>query len=130
MLLGESRPWREASVALNETSAMQPRLLLWQSIIVGCLPAFSDASVNPIPKSWIPIVAMVAAFGVLFVLITPAPDELPSTGPHALNKTFVFLTTSFIVSPLQFRTGLQAQSELVLSTIHGTSVSLTCARLC
>jgi uncharacterized membrane protein len=86
--------------------------------------------VNAIPKSWIAIVAIVAAFGVLFVLVTPAPDELPSTGPHALNKTFVFLATSFVLSPLQFRAGLQAQTEFVFSTVHGNSVSLTCARLC
>ena len=38
------------------------------------------------PKSWVRVIAIVAAFGVLFVLITPALGELPTTGPHALLK--------------------------------------------
>lgn len=51
------------------------------------------------PKSWVRVIAIVAAFGVLFVLITPAPDEIPTTGPHALLKILP-PTSVFIYLPL------------------------------
>ena len=47
------------------------------------------------PNFWFITVAIVAVIGVLFVLITPAPDELPSTGPHSLHKTLVFIHAVF-----------------------------------
>lgn len=48
--------------------------------------SYSRGSVNRIPKSWVAVIAILAAVAVLFVLITPAPDELPTTTPHALGK--------------------------------------------
>lgn len=51
------------------------------------------------PKSWVRVIAIVAAFGVLFVLITPGLDELPTTGPHALLKILPRMSV-FIYLPL------------------------------
>lgn len=45
---------------------------------------YSRGFVIRIPKSWVAAIAILAAVAVLFVLITPAPDELPTTTPHAL----------------------------------------------
>lgn len=55
---------------------------------------------NRIPKSWVAVIAILAAFAVLFVLITPAPDELPTTTPHALGKVLPPTSVSVFL-PLQ-----------------------------
>ncbi|HZQ20780.1 MAG TPA: hypothetical protein VFA90_18975 [Terriglobales bacterium] len=82
------------------------------------------------PKSWIAIVAVIAAVGVLFVLITPAPDELPSTGPHSLNKVFTSLSAYFTLLPPEIFTGLQLRVVAFTSLIHEDLLLVTCARLC
>ncbi len=74
--------------------------------------------------------ALVAAVGVLFVLISPAPDELPSTGPHSLNKTFTLFSSYFSPLPPEVFTGLQLQFVILTSLTRDDLVSFTCARLC
>jgi hypothetical protein len=75
-------------------------------------------------------VALVAAFGILFVLITPAADELPSTGPHALNKTFALIASYYSPLAPEIFTGPQLQFVIHVSLICDDLISLTCARLC
>jgi hypothetical protein len=86
--------------------------------------------VNRIPKFWIAVVALVAAFGVLFVLITPAPDELPSTGPHSLNKAIALVASG--LAPLVQETYTEAQSRLALPPVIscGSLLFLICTLLC
>jgi hypothetical protein len=80
-------------------------------------------------KFWISVVALVAAIGVLVVLITPAPDELPSTGPHSLNKTFSLLSSHFSPPSLDILSCLRLQFSLT-TPLRGNLLSFTCARLC
>ena len=81
-----------------------------------------------IPKSWVAVIAIVAAFGLLFVLITPALDELPTTGPHALVKVLSPTSVSFFlpVKPL-----LSDRSEVQLTTPPTTTdlLAALCTRL-
>jgi hypothetical protein len=86
-------------------------------------------TVNERRRFWIAVVALVAAMGVLVVLITPAPDELPSTGPHSLNKTFSLVSTHFDPPSLEILSCLRLQLSLTLSS-RGNLLSFTCARLC
>jgi hypothetical protein len=83
-----------------------------------------------IPKSWIAIVAIVAVIGVLFVLITPAPDELPSTGPHSLQKAPLAIFASFRPLPPEVFSGTQLYFALVVPPGCYSLISLTCVRLC
>jgi hypothetical protein len=82
------------------------------------------------PRFWIAVVAIVAIAGILFVLITPAPDELPSTGPHSLNKTFALVSTYFCPPPLEALSGLQLQFLLATGLIRGNLLALTCVLVC
>jgi hypothetical protein len=86
--------------------------------------------VNRIPKYWIAVVAIVAVIGVLFVLITPAPDELPSTGPHSLDKAIFLVLTYFSVLPPQILINPQLQFAIITPFSGADLLSLTCARLC
>jgi len=86
--------------------------------------------VHKIPKSWIAVVALVAAFGVLFVLISPAPDELPSTGPHSLHKAFALVASYFSPLAPEIVTGLQLQLVVNVFLISEDLIALTCSRLC
>jgi hypothetical protein len=86
--------------------------------------------VNERRKFWIMVVAVIAAIGVLVVLITPAPDELPSTGPHSLNKTFAFVSTHFTLPSSEILSGLLLQFSLIVPLSRGNLLSLICARLC
>jgi hypothetical protein len=76
------------------------------------------------------VVAVIAMVGILFVLITPAPDELPSTGPHSLDKTFVFALVHFsppaygILGTLRLQFGFHPVAQ------RGSLLDLTCTRLC
>lgn len=79
---------------------------------------------------WIVVVALIAALGVLVVLITPAPDELPSTGPHSLNKTFAFVSTHFTLPSSPILSGLLLQFSLIATWNRGNLISFICARLC
>jgi hypothetical protein len=86
--------------------------------------------VNERRKFWIMVVAVIAAIGVLVVLITPAPDELPSTGPHSLNKTFAFVSTHFTLPSSPILSGLLLQFSLIATWNRGNLISFICARLC
>ena len=84
---------------------------------------------NRLPKFLIAAVAVAAAIGVLFVLITPAPDELPSTGPHSLIKLFVLISDPTYLSDSR----LVASPVEMKFLVFGGGIdllSLTCSRLC
>jgi hypothetical protein len=83
-----------------------------------------------IPKSWIAVVAIIAAVGVLFVLITPAPDELPSTGPHSLEKAFLAIFTNFGPLSLEIFSETQLHFVSLVPLSRDNLISLTCVRLC
>ena len=89
----------------------------------------AEQTMNRLPKSLIAAVAVVAVIGILFVLITPAPDELPSTGPHSLTKLFVPVSHSIYWSdsPL-FASRVEVEFLVVFAGID--RLSLTCIRLC
>jgi hypothetical protein len=76
------------------------------------------------------VAAIAAAVCVLAVLITPAPDELPSTPAHAFHYAFFFpAAVASLEAPIRLA------SELLTSVgpmIHsGTELlSLTCTRIC
>jgi len=76
------------------------------------------------------MVAVIAAVGVLFVLITPAPDELPSTGPHSLDKTFVFALSPFAPPAYQILGMLLLAFGFLPAPSRGSLLALTCSRLC
>jgi hypothetical protein len=75
-------------------------------------------------------IALLAALGVLVVLITPAMDELPSTAPHSLHHIIALSVSSAAFLP----------KILLHERIHGTTLakllsgadllSLNCTRLC
>jgi hypothetical protein len=75
-------------------------------------------------------VAIVAAVGVLFVLVTPAPDELPSTGPHSLNKIFISFSSNFSLLPPEIVSGPQMPLVIFTPMLHSDLLALTCVRLC
>jgi len=85
---------------------------------------------NHLPKFWIATFAVLAAVGILFVLITPAPDELPSTGPHVQNHAallapnVLYLLSGDIMS----HHGIELGAPLASATID--LLSITCTRLC
>jgi hypothetical protein len=86
--------------------------------------------VNRLPKSWIAVVAVIAAIGVLFVLITPAPDELPSTGPHSLNKAVLLIVSGFAPMTLAIYTEARSRLTLARPVIFGNLLFLICTLLC
>ena len=83
---------------------------------------------NRIPKSWVAVIAVLAAFGVLFVLITPALDELPTTGRHALVKV---LPPTSIAIYLSLKPLLSHRSEVQFGTVLTTTdlLAVLCTRL-
>ena len=82
-----------------------------------------------LPKLLIAGVAVAAAIGILFVLITPAPDELPSTGPHSLIKLFVPISDPIYLSDSRLVASWAEMKFLVF--LGGIDLlSLTCSRLC
>jgi hypothetical protein len=84
---------------------------------------------NRLPRFSIAAIAVAAAIGILFVLITPAPDELPSTGPHSLIKLFVPISDSIYLSDSPpFASRVEMEFLVVLVSIY--LLSLTCSRLC
>jgi hypothetical protein len=92
----------------------------------GC----TSEGMNHLPKFWTATFAILAVVGILFVLITPAPDELPSTGPHALNHAVLlapnvlYLLSGDIVS----HHGIELGAPLASASID--LLSITCSRLC
>lgn len=83
-----------------------------------------------IPKSWLAVVAIIAAVGVLFVLITPAPDELPSTGPHSLEKASLAIFAYFSPLASEIFSGTQLYFASIVPLSRDNLISLTCVRLC
>jgi hypothetical protein len=83
-----------------------------------------------IPKFWIAAVAIVAAVGVLVVLITPAPDELPTTGPHAVHKIFFPVSEPLNLPSSEMSAHVQISSRALASRAGGDLLALTCSRLC
>lgn len=83
---------------------------------------------NRIPKSWVAGIAILAAFAVLFVLITPASDELPTTGPHALvNVSPPTSVAIYLPAPLQLcdRSEVQFSTPLTANDL----LAVLCTRL-
>jgi hypothetical protein len=83
---------------------------------------------NRLPKSLIALVAIVAALGILFVLITPAPDELPSVGPHSFHSLFLPASSPTHLSAGYKFTAQSGHESFVYLSIDRLSV--TCTRLC
>lgn len=82
-----------------------------------------------LPKLLILIVALAAVVAILFVLFTPAPDELPSTGPHSLAKLFIPVSDSIYLSNSPLFTSRVEMTFPVVSAGMDL-LSLTCSRLC
>jgi hypothetical protein len=85
---------------------------------------------NRLPKFWTATFAILAAVGILVVLITPAPDELPSTGPHALNNVVLQSPNVLYLLPSDILShhGIALGTPLASASID--LLSLTCTRLC
>jgi hypothetical protein len=85
-------------------------------------------TVQSLPKSFI---AVLAAFAVLAVLISPALDELPGTAPHVLHHS---ITLSVISVPHLFHSVELIRQTHVTSLkklVSGTDLLiLECTRLC
>jgi len=84
---------------------------------------------NRLPKFLIATVAVAAAIGILFVLITPAPDELPSTGPHSLVKLFLPISDSIYLSDSPLFDS-RVEMAFVIVFVGIDLLALTCTRLC
>jgi len=73
--------------------------------------------------------ALLAVFAVAFVLITPAPDELPCTALH--GKVPVVAVPSVLVSIVQLITfALASLPKSVRSSSGTTLLSFNCTLLC
>ena len=82
------------------------------------------------PKFWIVAVAIAAVIGIVFVLVTPAPDELPSTGPHALAKSMPLVCSQLIPPPLEICSIIRRLSAFQYSETGRNLLALTCTRIC
>jgi hypothetical protein len=84
--------------------------------------------VKSLPKSFL---ALLAAFAVVAVLISPALDELPGTAPHILHHS---VTLSVISVPQLFHIVELTRQTQVMSAkklVSGTDLlTLECTRLC
>jgi hypothetical protein len=84
---------------------------------------------NRLPKFWIATFAIMAAAGILFVLITPAPDELPSTGPHTVNHVVLPANVLYLLPGNSLsHQGIERGAPLASASID--LLSITCTRLC
>jgi hypothetical protein len=92
--------------------------------------AVPSEGMNRLPKFWTVTFAILAAAGILFVLITPAPDELPSTGPHALNHAASLAPNVlyFLSGDTVSHHGIGLGAPLASASID--LLSITCTRLC
>lgn len=73
--------------------------------------------------------ALLAVFAVVFVLITPAPDELPCTAPH--GKLPVIALSSAVIAIVQLITfALPSIPESAPSFSGTTLLSFNCTLLC
>lgn len=80
------------------------------------------------PKSWVRVIAIVAAFGVLFVLISPALDELPTIGPHALLKILPPTAVS-IYLPLNSLLSDRSEAQFSPPLSSNDLLAVLCTRL-
>jgi hypothetical protein len=85
---------------------------------------------NRLPPSWIATIAVFAAIAVLVVLITPAPDELPSTGPHALTKIFLAPAGGIYLSPNGTLSRRGIETGVIVAWAGADLLSFNCTRLC
>ena len=85
---------------------------------------------NRFPAFFVATIAVIAAVAVLVVLITPAPDELPSTGPHALAKIFLAPAGRIHLSPNAISTHYAVEVGVVTAWAGIDLLSYTCTRLC
>ena len=85
---------------------------------------------NRLSPFWISTIAVLAATAVLVVLITPAPDELPSTGPHALMKIFLAPAGRIDLSPNAVSPRHANEIGVIVAWAGVDLLSYTCARLC
>lgn len=85
---------------------------------------------NGVPRFGTGVVAITAAIGVLVVLITPAPDELPSTGPHAVNTIFSLALNPIYPPSNEVCSGARPESGITTPLGGVDLLSLTCTRLC
>jgi hypothetical protein len=81
------------------------------------------------PKSLVAVAAVVAVVGVAFVLITPAFDELPSTGPHAIDKLLLQVSDPVDLAQTFVPVG-HVEVEFIAVRFGIDLLSLTCTRLC
>jgi len=74
-------------------------------------------------------VAIAAAIGVLVVLITPAPDELPCTAGHRHHFNFAVTASSL---PLLIQSVINVQLGVAyIAAVRSTDLlSFTCTLLC
>lgn len=82
-----------------------------------------------LPKFFIAAVAVTVGLAILFVLISPAPDELPSTGPHSLGKLFIPTSDSIYLSDSPLLTS-RVETEFLVVFAGVDLLSMTCSRLC
>lgn len=85
---------------------------------------------NHLPPSWIATIAVFAAIAVLVVLITPAPDELPSTGPHALTKIFLAPAGGIYLSLNGSSPRHGIEMRVIVAWAGTDLLSFNCTRLC
>lgn len=85
---------------------------------------------NRLPAFCVATIAVIAAVAVLVVLITPAPDELPSTGPHALAKIFLAPGGRIDLALNAISTRYVVEVGVVIAWAGVDLLSYTCARLC
>jgi len=78
---------------------------------------------------FVQIAVVMAVFAVVFVLITPAPDELPCTAAH--GKLPVVVVPSAVISIVQLIPfGLPSTPKSVPSSSGTSLLSLMCTLLC
>jgi len=80
-------------------------------------------------STFIKVVALVAAVGIVFVLITPAADELPCTARHGAPLAFA-LPISAISVPVMLSQGSPLFGKSVPLFGKNNLLSFTCTLLC
>lgn len=78
---------------------------------------------------FIQFAALLAVFAIAFVLITPAPDELPCTAAHGKLPVVVLQSTGISIGQL-ITFALPSISRSVPSSSGTTLLSFNCTLLC
>ena len=76
------------------------------------------------------LIALLAAFAVAAVLISPAPDELPGTTPHFDLYAAVFTTFLLSAPQLVSLPGIGDGAQLQSPSLAVDLLTLECTRLC